>query len=164
MSLYNLVHGVNPVAGLLLKMLGIDLANLNERVGRFRDCYLHRGDDGQVEIHVFTRNGGGNRDDYIAVTMGLRLHPNYLRDFDDDFDCTYATYAFAVPEPYKPIVASIVEQRPDSMPKPFAERFAEFMTMEAEPDDPDVKRVLEAMRPTLEKVIELADPKKGVDS
>ena len=98
MSLYNALFGRNPASRLLLAML-----NLTEGdVGRFRDCYLKRDEETkELCIVVYTRNGGGNRDDYEAVTEALQAHPAYLSDADDDFDCTYASYFFKVPEAFK---------------------------------------------------------------
>jgi hypothetical protein len=90
MSMYNMVFGVSPAAPLLMAALNLKAAD----VGRFRDCYLT--DAG--EIAVYTRNGGGNRDDYQDVFDALEKHPQYLRDEDDDFDCTYATIYFSVPD------------------------------------------------------------------
>lgn len=64
-----------------------------ESVGRFRDCFLNE----KLQIVVYTRNGGGNREAYESVTNELRGHPQYVEDFDDDFDCTFAYYVFNVP-------------------------------------------------------------------
>ena len=52
------------------------------------------------EIHVYTRVGGGNRNCGFGEEE-LQQHPNYLRDEDDDFDSTYATYIFSVPNEWK---------------------------------------------------------------
>lgn len=101
MSMYNLMHGTNPLSDVLLAMLGLKRGD----VGRFRDCYLARGDERSEErspadplrIVVYTRNGGGNRDDYAEVSEALAKHPLYLTDYDADHDCTYASYVFSVP-------------------------------------------------------------------
>lgn len=66
--------------------------------GRFRDIYLE--DEGN-KIVLYTRNGGGNRESYPHVFEILASHPNFIRDYDDDFDCTYAYYEFSVPEDYR---------------------------------------------------------------
>lgn len=127
MSLYNAIFGTNPMAPFLLKMLGIDQPMKNAPVlppeadswhpnydekaaqnfiqqaikrkyyisGRFRDAWLNS--DG-MEIHIYTRNGGGNREEYWYVFKILRSHPQYLRDIDDEFDSTYATIVFRVPD------------------------------------------------------------------
>ena len=147
MSLYNVLFGVNSLAPLLLKALGIDTVKMPEAPeilqssykkedgtdekyfdyggkvydgsieaekawddfkevllkanyypsGRFRDAYLN--EDG-TKIILYTRNGGGNRDDYQYVFDLLRKHPLYLTDYDDDYDCTYAYIKFKVPDEY----------------------------------------------------------------
>lgn len=66
--------------------------------GRFRDAYLN---DKGTMITVYTRNGGGNRPYYQYVFDLLRKHPQYVRDYDDDYDCTYAYIKFKVPDEYK---------------------------------------------------------------
>jgi hypothetical protein len=80
-GLYNALFGVNPIADTLLFTLGYTRADC----GRFRDCYIDND-----KIVIYTRNGGGNRDDYED-----------LGDYDDDYDCTYAHIAFSFPEDYK---------------------------------------------------------------
>lgn len=105
MSLYNAIFGENKSADQLLAMLGLTKAS----VGRYRDCYL----DDKGQIVVYTRNGGGNRDDYAEETAELQAHPLYLDDYDDDFDCTYAYYRFRVPEEQrKKAEAILTEQGP----------------------------------------------------
>ena len=98
MSMYNMIHGQNPLSVIYLKMLGLS----PDDVGRFRDCYLN-GD----EIAVYTRNGGGNRESYEEVFAELEEHENYLRDEDDEFDCTYATIYFSIPAQYEADVLMI---------------------------------------------------------
>jgi len=114
MSMYNAIFGFDQLAGVLLPLLGLDPHNNGEwPVGRFRDCFLSP--DG-TEIHLYTRNGGGNREHYsedgtppglgcrcpaCCITHHLPRHPNYLRDADDSFDATYATVAFSVPDGYR---------------------------------------------------------------
>jgi hypothetical protein len=94
-SLYNLVNGVRPAAFTILPMLGKHA----EEYPRFRDCFTK--DEARPEldnhIHVHTRVGGNNRDDYEDEIAAMRSHPEFVTDFDDDFDCTFATYVFRVP-------------------------------------------------------------------
>lgn len=110
MGLYNMLHGMNPMADQLLACLGLTRSD----VGRFRDAYVSEG-----KIAVYTRNGGGNRecwnawsapDDFdfehctcVGCTMEniIPKHPNYLYDEDDQFDNTYATIYYSFPERYK---------------------------------------------------------------
>jgi hypothetical protein len=98
MNMYNLLHGRNPLAELILSTLGLTAND----VGRFRDCFVADG-----EIAVYTRNGGGNRQDYQHVFDALATHSCYLRDTDDDFDSTYATVYFKFPDRYAEFLAAI---------------------------------------------------------
>lgn len=116
MSMYGMLFGKSKHSTLLLSMLGLS----EQDFYRFRDCYL----DAKGRIAVYTRGGGGNRgcycDDHAKDeerTVDLsgggdkhapgcvvpthhtnRKHPAYLLDDDDDFDSTYATFYFRIPE------------------------------------------------------------------
>ena len=108
MSMYNLLFGQNEHSELILAMLHLT----KEDVGRFRDVFINNG-----EIAIYTRNGGGNREHWdfspgasageechcpgCIITYRLPKHPNYLRDKDDNFDFTYATIYFSIPEPMR---------------------------------------------------------------
>lgn len=124
MSMYNLVHGTNPAADWLLALLDLT----REDVGRFRDAWVNKTEAG-YEIAVYTRNGGGNRGcwrddtpegptcDCPGCIMEYRLtaHPLYLRDADDNFDCTYATIFFRAPDEAKALLSGLEENRdPDA--------------------------------------------------
>lgn len=90
-GLYNMVFGMNPLSDVILATLGLT----RQDCGRFRDCFV-----ANSEIAVYTRNGGGNREEYQPIIDKLAEHPCYLRDQDDDFDCTYATIYFSFPEEF----------------------------------------------------------------
>lgn len=134
MSLYNMLFGRNPYSKVLLALLGLTEGDC----GRFRDCYPN--EDG-TEIHIYTRNGGGNREEYQDTIDALAARPGYLRDFDDDFDCTYATIVFAVPVEAKAIVARIADQT-DTTP-PMEKFFKLLADMDAGKDNAVVSRALE---------------------
>lgn len=135
MSLYNALFGQNKLAPILLAMLGIDqqredapqfpenwnpyddgvipegeryIAECREKKyytsGRFRDIYLN--EDG-TRIILYTRNGGGNRESYPHIFSILASHPNYITNYDDDFDCTYASFEFSIPDEYKEDIKNI---------------------------------------------------------
>ena len=104
MSLYNMINGVNQATFYILPMLGEKHPDLYPR---FRDCFVRKNDK-DFEIHVYTRVGGNNRGQGYGEEELLK-HPNYLRDFDDDEDSTYATYVFSVPEEWKQDFEKIVE-------------------------------------------------------
>ena len=109
MSMYGIAFGRNLIAPYILEALELP----QSAVGRFRDAFVADG-----EFAVYTRNGGGNREHYsyegqeegedcfctgCIITYHLPKHPNYLRDKDDDFDSTYATVYFSIPEKYKEV-------------------------------------------------------------
>lgn len=99
MSLYNLVNGVSAAALLYLPMLG----KHPDEYPRFRDCFLFDEEHPEYKghIHIYTRTGGGNRDAYEEQNQMMVDMEGYVDDYDDDFDCTYATWVFRVPEKWK---------------------------------------------------------------
>lgn len=101
MSLYNMMHGFNPSCVFLLPMLG----RKPDEYPRFRDCFLEDG-----KIAIYTRVGGNNRNCGYGEEE-LYKDPNYLSTYDDDFDATYATYLFKVPEKWKPDFDLIVSEK-----------------------------------------------------
>lgn len=103
--MYNAIFGTNPNADALLAAIGLT----RDDVERFRDAYYA----GNREVAVYTRCGGGNRECWRRDDLGIPQpcdcpgcwiekvipqHPLYLRDEDDDFDCTYATIYFRLPD------------------------------------------------------------------
>lgn len=105
-GLYNSLFGVNPLADALLKTVGLTRADC----GRFRDAYALKG-----EVCVYTRNGGGNREEYQPVIDRLKENPLYLRDADDEYDTTYCTIYFKVPERWAEVIKQF-EVDPDDTP------------------------------------------------
>lgn len=101
MSLYNMIMGVNQNYKLILDFLGFT----KEEIGRFRNAWVT--DEGRLAI--YTRLGGGNRDYYKDNINNLRNHDWFDYDEDDDFDFTYATFYYDVPEEHKEIVDMIAE-------------------------------------------------------
>lgn len=135
MSLYNLLHGVNPNSALLLAIINVDQEGGPWHSGRFRDIYPN--DDG-TQVILYTRNGGGNREHWnddkepgedcnctgCTITYHLPKHPLYLEDNDDDFDSTYAYIHFSVPKEYADIVKGMATGEP---PKTIHEKFTATM-------------------------------------
>jgi hypothetical protein len=95
-SLYNMVCGNNPLFSLYLAMLN-EVQPLPE-IPRFRDLYIT--DDEVPEIVIYTRTGGGNRESYLDENDALTKHPNFIGDYDDDFDDTFAYWHYSIPEKY----------------------------------------------------------------
>lgn len=152
MSLYAMIHGRNPAAPLILATLDLT----TDDVGRFRDAFVSEG-----RIAVYTRNGGGNRECWNDNTCNetcagciiekvLPRHPNYLYDEDDDFDCTYATVYFSFPERHRDLLEALDTGEFDP-----SARWLEALDALRDGKRPEV---VEAFRPIMEKIVELADP------
>lgn len=86
-----MLHGYDPNTPAILHALGLD----PRQIDRFRDASFGKDGDAHV-FHILCRTGGGNREDYPNTV--LTSHPLYLRDHDDEYDCTYAHYYFRIPE------------------------------------------------------------------
>ena len=99
MNLYNLIFGVNEAALFVLPMLG----RHPDEYPRFRDCFASDEEHPEYDdhIHVYTRTGGGNREAYTEENNAMRAMDGFVADFDDDFDGTYASWIFKVPERWK---------------------------------------------------------------
>lgn len=112
MSLYNLVNRVQQTTFFVLPMLG----KHPEEYPRFRDCFLgkmfqneemdafgiprwHHGSEELISIYC--RVGGGNRDRYKKEIEEMREMKDYVEDFDDEFDSTFAVFVFNVPDKWK---------------------------------------------------------------
>lgn len=130
-----MLFGVNPLTPILMEILGLDgkdnevvfpenwdsyeepnsedgekyikdcIENKFYPTGRFRDIYFKSDEN---KIVLYTRNGGGNRDSYFYIFDILKTHPNYITDYDDDFDSTYAYIEFSVPEKFEKILKDLV--------------------------------------------------------
>ena len=99
MSLYNMMNGFNPACVFIMPMLG----RKQEEYPRFRDCFVTE----ENNIAIYTRVGGGNRGCGFGEEE-LYKDENFLTTYDDEFDCTYATYEFKVPEKWKADFEKIV--------------------------------------------------------
>ena len=140
-GLYNLVHGENPFAAILLAVLGLRRGD----VPRYRDCYW----TGE-HIAIHTRTGGGNRAGYEEGNQSLCALPTYVRDADDDFDNTYATFYFTVPEKLVWVIPHLQAQT--ATPGERWQSFIKKMNDPTQADDPQVKKALEAFEPIFEQI------------
>ena len=178
MTLYNILHGVNPGSMILLKALDLQHHKLNPDgewpTGRFRD--IHLSGNGS-RIILFTRNGGGNRDCWelegcrdatesaahnhgclVYVNWKLNQHPSYVKDYDDDYDSTYAHFEFRVPEELDDALDKLLEIQggpPQSLFEKFTAVMEEMKSMSREEMEKDprfkpligvVKKISEAVR------------------
>ena len=148
MSLYNMMFGSNPLAGITLSALDLTPND----VPRFRDAYF---DADENRLVIYTRTGGGNREyygqpdgydneDYEGpFNSDLERHPNYLFDEDDDFDCTYAYFYFSIPESFAPIFQTFKDLGAGKDLNP-TEKFAKMIEdLEKGNTTPETERALE---------------------
>lgn len=167
MSLYNMIHGVNAMAPLLMGMLGL---KSSADVPRFRDCYWNG-----KHIVLYTRTGGGNRDCYEhperhrhncgsdckckgPYNSDLRSLAGFEYDEDDDFDCTYASFYFTPQPPFAEALKLLAAE--DATPEQKWERFLGELQSGAK--TPQTERVLAAIAPTLKQLTEsLAASQEG---
>lgn len=142
MSLYNTLFNMDRAAPILLKLLSL------EQVARFRDAYINKAGD---IITVLTRCGGGNRKEYQHFFDEIHKHPQYIRDYDDDFDSTYAYIEFSVPEQWinnTRIISQIIGTDEKAMDK--FKRLLE--DLEAGNITTDTERAKEAGQQILDKI------------
>lgn len=92
MSLYNMLMGFNPACVVIMPMLG----RKQEEYPRFRDCFVTE----EGNIAIYTRVGGGNRECGYGEEE-LYEDENFITTYDDEYDNTYGTYEFKVPEKWK---------------------------------------------------------------
>ena len=107
-----MINGANQATFYVLPFYG----KHPDEYPRFRDCFvgeLHntkernayglpvRETRGIDVISIYLRIGRGNRPDYVKEIEELRSHPLYVKDYDDDFDNTFAIFTFKVPEEWQ---------------------------------------------------------------
>ena len=100
MSLYNMINGFSLACILFMPMLG----RKQEDYPRFRNCFLS---NDKTKIEIYTRVGGNNRNCGFGEEE-LYKDPLFVTTYDDDFDNTYATYVFNVPDKWKSDFKKIV--------------------------------------------------------
>jgi len=100
---------VNPAALLFLPMLG----KHPDEYPRFRDCFASDEEHLEYDNHiiVYTRTGGGNRDDYIEENDKIRSMDGFVVDYDDSFDCTFASWVFEVPKKWKSDYDALMKEK-----------------------------------------------------
>lgn len=134
MSMYNAMFGKNKAAPFILSMLGKTEADF----GRFRDARFNA----EKHIEIYTRCGGGNRDSYQEVFDEMSSHPYFITEYDDSFDCTYATFVFKIPDQFREQVEKLFDESDNKAP---ADKWKDlFAALDAKKtDDPTVQRAME---------------------
>lgn len=118
MSLYNMVNGFNPACILLMPMLG----RKQDEYPRFRDCFLS---DDKKRIVIFTRVGGGNREQGYNEEE-LYKDPNFVTTYDDSYDSTYGYYEFNPPERWKEDFDNIISNNFEKASDEYVQYVKEF--------------------------------------
>jgi len=173
-----MLFGMNPATPYLLAAMNMSYHGEKWGIegeyypGRFRNIFLTRNDKGEDVVILYTRNGGGNRECWdlegcpegggepavhnercmVYVNWNLTQHPLYIRDYDDDFDSTYAYFEFRVPVVLEEMRDQLVEAQ-GGEPKSVSEAFKEFASEMREGkhgDHPGVIAVTEGLKRLLE--------------
>jgi len=100
MSMYAMVFGPSLTAPIVRLLLGEERW---DSIGRKRDAWVEKTSEGRLRLHVYARNGGNNRSDYMPDWTTDEL---YLFDRDDSFDETYASTYFKVPDNWREILTA----------------------------------------------------------
>lgn len=116
MSLYNMLFGFSDACVWIMPMLG----RKQEEWPRFRNCFV---EDGKIEI--YTRVGGGNRGCGYGEEE-LYEDPNFITTYDDDYDPTYATYVFKVPDKWKADFDKIIDGKLHETSQEYQQYIREF--------------------------------------
>jgi hypothetical protein len=168
MTLYNMLHGKNGASPIILAMVGYT----EETMPRFRDAWIEKAEDGSMEIHVYTRMGGGNAEHWdfsypddsegpecpcpsCRMEYEVYLHSHHLRHADDDFDYTYRTVVFSVPDRWKVIAEGLVQDKVDTDAR-WAEALAKIEKGETAPE---VEEALGQVMAQLQEAVESGESK-----
>lgn len=142
MSLYNSLFGTNEDTPVLLGMIGVN----KEYFDRFRDVDLI---ENGTKIRVFTRLGGGNRKEYKETWKKIQNHELYIRDYDDDFDYTYAYIEYNIPEKFKETAKKMFKGEPISFKDKFEKELDE-MDLEGTEANERAKKIAEKFMKAIE--------------
>jgi hypothetical protein len=119
-----------------------------EMIGRFRDHWVERDGDDALILAVYTRNGGGNREEYAGNNAAMQALPTYIEDADDNFDNTYATFRFRMTR--EQITAWLSDtENVDVDDETTVEQVVDQLFHQAEPTRRDMDVVWQAMIATL---------------
>lgn len=119
MSLYNCLFGMNKNTDAILGLIGLE----SDFFARFRDVNLI--ENGEI-VRVLTRTGGFNREEYVDNWQEIYKNSNYITDYDDDFDNTYAYIEFKVPEDKLKEIKALYTGEPDSLEDKFNKSIEEM--------------------------------------
>lgn len=105
MSMYNMLHGMNPFSEVICHLLGIDIY----KIKRFRDSGIIYEDK---LIWIYTRTGGKNEKSYPNTI--LTKNPLYKESLNEPADDTYKIYYFNFPS--DPVMISKINKLSTLLP------------------------------------------------
>lgn len=108
MALYTQLFGENEDAMAILGFAGLT----REMFPRYRDVFL---DDKGLTVLVYTRIGGANREYFKDEINKLKLHKQYVCNYDDHHDETYAYFKFNVLPEYVDTAKKVFKEDPVSV-------------------------------------------------
>lgn len=108
MALYTQLFGENEDAVAILGFAGLT----RKMFPRYRDVFL---DDKGLTVLVYTRIGGANREYYKDDIEKLKEHKQYVCNYDDHHDETYAYFKFNVLPEYVDTAKKIFKEDPVSV-------------------------------------------------
>ena len=85
-----------------------------------------------VILECIQEHGGENRKDFKENWVIIKRNPLYIKDFDDEFDETYAYIDFNIPEKYKETAKKMYIKEPLTVHELF-EKECEEMKIEGSP-------------------------------
>lgn len=147
MSLYSQLFDENSSADIYLSMLELR----RDMFGRYRDIFLNN--DG-TEAIVYTRVGGDNRSDWMDHIDVIRGHKYYIKDYDDDYDSTYAYFVFRIPEKFHHITKPMAT---GNDPLTIKEKFDKEMKEMEDPNSEAYKRAMKIAKQIQEGIESMPD-------
>ncbi len=118
-----MINGFNPACVFIMPMLG----RKQDEYPRFRDCFVTE----EHNIAIYTRVGGGNRDCGYGEEK-LYEDENFLTTYDDEYDRTYGTYEFKVPDKWKEDFNKIMDGKYSEVSTEYINYLKEFYPKLAE--------------------------------
>lgn len=108
MALYTQLFGENEDAVAILGFAGLT----RKMFPRYRDVFL---DDKGLTVLVYTRIGGANREYFKDEIETLKQHKQYVCNYDDHHDETYAYFKFNVLPEYVDTAKKVFKEDPVSV-------------------------------------------------
>lgn len=137
MSLYNMMNGMNASGAVVFSPF---LPIRADKFPRFRDIFTSDEEaPTKGDLYIYTRMGGGNAECWengdddcncpACCAAKLEDLPECIAAYDDDFDCTYKTFVFKVPDVMRAdfdlVMAEKIKETSDAYKARLKELFAD---------------------------------------